>query len=229
MTVRPIIFSGPMVRALLDGRKTQTRRVFVPPAPYDMDDDIIQELAVESIKPRYGVGDLLWVKETWRTEARWDDCAPRMISGLAEHSRRPLISYEADYEATPNDGCRGKARPSIFMCQWMSRLTLRVTDAHVERLQAISVADARAEGLAAISKDGKLFKFGIPDRDGHPGNDDYGWHWKDWEVDPRDAYRTLWDRLNDARGYGWDANPWLVAISFEVIRQNVQALTEGGE
>ncbi|MDE9549279.1 hypothetical protein [Xenorhabdus bovienii] len=84
-----------------------------------------------------------------------------------------------------------------------------------DRLQNISAAGAKAEGLAEISKDGKLFKFGLPDMDGLPGGCDIGWQWSEWEKNPVMAYKKLWASI-----YGkdsWDNNPWVWVIEFRRI------------
>lgn len=122
MTERPILFSGPMVRAILDGRKTQTRRV-----------------AKDRDKPcKYGIaGDRLWVRETWQSAAAMGVC----------HASDDYFVYRAtdpDWET-----CEGwQWRPSIFMPRKASRITLEITDVRAERLQDITNKDARAEGLA---------------------------------------------------------------------------------
>lgn len=101
------------------------------------------------------------------------------------------------------------------MPRWASRITLEIVAVRVERLNEISEPDAKAEGLKALSKDGTLVKYGIPDRDGLPGNDDYGWHWKEWERDPRQSFRRLWESLNGPGS--WDANPWVWVIEFRRV------------
>lgn len=101
------------------------------------------------------------------------------------------------------------------MPRWASRITLEVTGIRVERLQDISEEDAIAEGLSGITKDGKLIKYGIPDQDGLPGTDNTGWPWRDWQKDPRDAYRRLWESIN-GRG-SWDANPWVWVVEFKRV------------
>jgi hypothetical protein len=112
----------------------------------------------------------------------------------------------------------------IFMPRKASRTTLEVTDVRVQRLQDISEDDAIAEGLVSISKDGKLFKWGIPDKDGDPGNDDDGWHWRDWQTNPRNAYGHLWNTIHGPGA--WEANPWVVAYTFNVYHKNVDALLQ---
>lgn len=136
MTDRPIIFSGPMVRALIEGRKTQTRRLAWQSDPDPQADD--WPTIWQRVKP----GDRLWVRETW------DDPAGE---------RRPI--YRADLSPEQQDEsdrinriCRGLKgiaspwRPSIHMPRWASRLTLVVTSTRIERLQDISDEDAEAEG-----------------------------------------------------------------------------------
>lgn len=191
----PLLFTGPMVRSVLDGRKTQTRR----------------------IKHSAEVGDTLWVRETWGTIQACDHMKPRDVpvnSAVGYLATQDIMTWCQ----TGCDGAAGKWRPSIFMPRWASRISLRVTAVRMERLQDISEEDAKAEGLSTLTKDGgRLFKWGIPDRDGLPGNDDDGWPWHEWEVDPRKAYRKLWDSINAARGHGWDTNPLVKVITSERI------------
>ncbi len=84
----------------------------------------------------------------------------------------------------------------VVPTRWAAREWLEVTDVRVQRLGVISDADARAEGLSTVTKDGKLYKWGIPDRDGWPGTDDYGWPWCDWDVSPKKAFFRLWDAIH---------------------------------
>lgn len=137
---RPILFSGPMVRAILAGTKTQTRRVVkVEPGKLDVG---------ENPACPYGVpgGSRLWVRETW-----YDDNATRDAEPIPT-SHDDFIHYRADGEAHDQfeelDGFL-RWRPSIFMPRWASRITLEVTEVRVERLQEITEADAWAEGIAA--------------------------------------------------------------------------------
>jgi len=102
------------------------------------------------------------------------------------------------------------------MPRWASRITLEITAVRVERLHDISEADAVAEGLACITKDGdRTRKYGIPDADGMPGTDDHGWPWNEWRSDPREAYRKLWESINGPGS--WDLNPWVWVIEFKRV------------
>lgn len=240
---RPILFSAPMVRALLAGTKTQTRRVFSRKWPvlgkswagrskeplwagfgwqwaearngndphiclpwsHPSDGPPDTDCGWYRIQPPYGPGDRLWVKE---------GCA--WLSGCGYRYRADGADLTEYIEAGML-----RWRSPIHMPRKASRLTLTVTDLRVQRLQDIIEEDARAEGLAGITKDGKLTKWGIPDCDGLPGNDDFGWSWEDWNADPRKAYRTIWNSLHGSDA--WDANPWVVAITFTVRQGNIDA------
>jgi hypothetical protein len=211
MSDKAILFSAPMVRALLDGRKQQTRRVLKPQPPEWAESVGWSALtpqshvgyrgtrpdgrfAENSIRLRFAKGDRLWVKETWRTEARHDAIKP------AEIPRDALVSFDADYLQEPNDGCRGRTRVSIHMPRWASRLTLTVTDVRVQRLQEITPADAIAEGIPAPANSMTI----------------------DCETcDPRDDFQALWNSINGADS--WAANPWIVALTFTVERRNIDA------
>ena len=216
MADRPIIFSGPMVRAILDGRKSQTRRLLPRPtdhfhASYTV--PIVDRGRVywtdgarlrRPAPTRYAVGDRLWVREAWRTEARFDKTAPRKIPPGS------LVSYEADFNCEPNDGCRGKLRPSIHMPRWASRLTLIVTGVRVERVQSISEADARAEGHP-FSHDGRQYDPPPPEVDR-------------WQGYGRASFSLLWSQPHGPGS--WEANPWVVALTFTTVPANIDARQE---
>lgn len=224
MKSRPILFSAPMVRAILNGSKSVTRRTvkcmhldFVAGCEadrndprnygYECDDGWVKLQAstdprddeIQLPCPHGRAGDHLWVRETVAVGHSYDG------------NERICYRSDGDVELSPDR----KWTPSIFMSRRHSRITLEITNVRVERLQEISDADAKAEGLSAITKDGSLFKFGIPDRDGLPGTDNDGWPWDQWERDPRKAYRALWESLNGPGS--WDLNPYVWVIEFKKI------------
>lgn len=145
MTARPIIFSTPMVRALLDGRKTQTRRLAWRKANTGCDDDA--PVCVPSLWQRVQPGDLLWVREA-----------------ITPAGDQPRV-YAADHPQG-----RGWASP-IHMPRYFSRLTLEVATATIEGVQDISGEDVRAEGIAAFMSVGGALMFGVQVEGGfsHPG------------------------------------------------------------
>ncbi|GGX01649.1 hypothetical protein [Undibacterium macrobrachii] len=218
MKQRPILFSAPMVRALLDGTKTQTRRIahsdsteMLRPSPFVKSG--IETIHGYEVKNPYGnQGDQLWVRETYGIEVR--SYGGGTGEFYAYRATKPDAVYckEASGTTIPI-----KWIPSIHMPRKACRITLEITSIRVERLQDISKEDAITEGLSTISKDGKTWKYGIPDRDGLPGRDNDGWPWSDWEEDPRLAYKKLWERINGTGS--WDANPWVWVIEFKRVEQ----------
>jgi len=208
---RPILFSGPMVRAILDRRKTQTRRVIVDRAK-DEDgwittcpgEGFTPELVRRDFACPYGdPGDRLWVRETWASvPATAYRCSVEEDGSQVAHKESPDGYGWAIYRAGWTH-CAPSWKPSIHMPRWASRLTLEITDVRVERVQSITDDDAWDEGCA--------------DFVGEPI--DAGERWILPREAPRDEYRRLWDKLNAKRGYGWDANPWVWALTFMVVPQ----------
>jgi hypothetical protein len=190
MAVKPILFSGPMVRALLEGRKTQTRRVLKEPP---------RGFPIPRLDTSFAPGDLLWVRETWGHDGRDLDEVRRGVESDGPF-RGPYYATDADWF----DNATIQRKPSIHMPRWASRLTLCVTNVRVQRVQYISGEDVEAEGVV------------IPDE--HRGDLHSPSRWGP------DHFRPLWDDLNEKRGYGWDANPWVVALTFTVHRCNVDFL-----
>lgn len=233
MKERPILFSDPMVSAILAGRKTQTRRPLKPQPKdgrevlgsrmpgwwWDRGDYSYDATKLDALVPcPIGApGDRLYVRETFASfDLNGRKCTPRdatfvvLPDGTQVYRDGQRVTPLPEYARGAFDGI--KWRPSIHMPRWASRLTLEITGIRVERVQAISEEDARAEGLACLSKDGgQTWKFGIPDRDGLPGNDDDGWHWQEWDVDPRKAFARLWEKVYGA------GNLWVWVVSFTVL------------
>lgn len=200
MRERPIIFTGESVRAILEGLKTQTRRVVrgIPSnseGPFEpamapgigetsnrwamkVDGKFIQ------IRCPYGKpGDRLWVKETWSKSPD----GPIYKAAVTEHG------------ITECDDCI-KWKSSMFMPRWASRITLEIKGVRVERVQAISETDARAEGC----DDQHILQ-------AHPPHEAFR------KPTAREAYRVLWDSINAKRGFGWDKNPWVWVMEFRKI------------
>lgn len=175
----------------------------------------------------YQPDDILWVRETHYRYGHW------VKNGITKTGRQKwkfaAISKEVRFYENPpvsvlkaNDhGAGWYKRPAIFLPLWAARIFLQVTDVRVERLREISVEDAKAEGLKCLTKDdGITWKYGIPDADGLPGTGRHeGWCWSDWCVDPRMAFKKLWDSINAARGHGWEKNDWVWAYTFKQIER----------
>lgn len=216
MVDRPILFSGPMVRAILDGRKTQTRRVIEPcePAPLVGRGDkpapnwIMVKvparhggfMAGPTFNPRYAPGDRLWVREA-HSLVPASAYRGSVGTGTIAQTEHPTDGYSAAVfrEGFDRSG-EPRWRPSIHMPRWASRLTLTVTDVRVQRLQVISEADAGAEG-APVEELSMYPELGTAQ------------HW----------FRDLWDSLNADRA-PWASNPWVCAVSFTVQHGNIDRL-----
>ena len=204
MKERPILFNSEMVRAILEGRKTQTRRV-VKPQPGDFQRVVRSRdslsgwgyarmiSGVQNITCPYGQpGDRLWVREGFR-----------LISQLGPETWDTFLhpQYKSDMKighicSIMREFYKPGWKPSIHMPRWASRITLEITDVRVERVQDITDEGIMAEGFGynQLREDGRM-KNGFPIIDG---------------------FADLWDSINAKRGYSWDLNPWVWAISFKV-------------
>ncbi len=177
-----------------------------------------RHLPLHHVHPIWAVGDRLWLRENWAVHFMYDDVKPRDI--YRGNDGGDCTFYRADGHV--DGGCiesqRGRWRPSIHMPRWACRILRDIAEVRVERVQEISPEDAIAEGLACLSKDqGRMYKYGVPDRDGLPGSDDSGWPWHEWRQSPVDAYAFLWDQINAERGYPWAKNDWVWPIGFKRI------------
>lgn len=218
MRERPILFNGAMVRAILAGEKTQTRRLckdmnawvdqscrevrHVNGVPHHF--LIGAQAPIEQLRCPYGQpGDRLWVREAWRPQTVHScamdacDCDSVGVTFAADGewvlhtwSQNPV----PDTWCLPDAAARGNL-PSIHMPRWACRLFLEIADVRVERLQAISPADALAEGAMGWAREQTS-----PIRDLDTG-------------DERIAFRALWD----SAGGDWNSNPWVWAITFKRI------------
>ena len=203
---RPILFSGAMVRALLENRKSQTRRLaWRDCRPHESGVHERLPTVWQKAKP----GDRLWARETWATAPMFD-CDPPRMTGL-----KTPFWYLADggtMNAVDHQPKPGKTRVSIHMPRWVSRLTLVVTDVRMQRLQEISEEDCLAEGP--------------PNTEYAPGflapDETFIRTAPGLLATPRAWYRKLWDKIN---GKGaWDANPEVVALTFTVHQRNIDAM-----
>jgi hypothetical protein len=204
MKERPILFSGEMVRAILEGRKTMTRRVVkvngdLPKTitdrsivPYNGTGEQLQRaLNFAGHKCKYGeVGDRLWVKETF-FNSRNDDTMPT-------YYRADQFLYgPADWQYHQ---CPWK--PSIFMPRWASRITLEIVSVMVERLQDISEDEAKAEGIKQVTcgLDETCFEYARNENA---------------YSTAKQAFEALWKKINGAES--WVANPWVWVIEFKKV------------
>lgn len=244
MTERGMIFNAEMVRAILDGRKTQTRRIMkVQPESNQLGLLLITDSTKHSDIGKYhwaesnatgnhvrsklfscpfgAVGDRIWVRETWAILGNEDGCCIDWEEKLCKADERSAARiYRASCEQRPgNYGLwsipddadwkphtkdyqyEGAWRPSIHMPRWASRILLEITDVRVERLNAISEEDARAEGII----DGGCLNCGEPEPCGCANP----------EPDATDAFAYLWQSIYGQES--WNANPWVWVISIKRV------------
>lgn len=220
MKERRIIFSAPMIRAILAGHKTQTRRTIAPQPTREFycwprpgvalfaDGDAVDDYpdgCDEVVCPHGAAGDRLWVRETWGVGTRpcpqrgWVDGVEYRADGVGS------LPGELPLREIPEqdlDGIKRGWRSPIFMPRWASRISLEITDARVQRLQALSESDALAEG---VSRNDAAIVF----QHGAAGSSDE----LSWTA--RGAYAVLWDAVNRRRAL-WASNPMVWALTFKL-------------
>lgn len=237
MKERPILFRPEMVRAILEGRKTQTRRV-VSPAPIYIESSgrwrwpipkgrrhpgCSPEVVTASREwweylpadafPYGAHGDRLWVRETWREDRQYSD---------NPDDEGKLYGYLYRADPDEKDSKRDPWRPAIHMPREASRILLEITGTRAERLKKISEADAAAEGVEPncdathvhecppCRAEGKCRAAGEYIDYTHDGD---GFP----AMSARESYRSLWDSINAERGFSWEANPWVWVVEFKVV------------
>lgn len=216
MTERGMIFNAEMVRAILDDRKTQTRRPIKwkqtrfteigereDGSKWPWSEDAEHACDFWHPCPFGAVGNRIWVRETFCTVDDTQYGGGKWVDYRA--TPRYEASHPAGWDSAPNDAEALKWRPSIHMPRWASRILLEITDVRVERLNAISEEDARAEGII----DGGCLNCGEPEPCGCANP----------EPDATDAFAYLWQSIYGQES--WNANPWVWVIEFERV--------EGGE
>jgi len=198
--MKPIIFSTPMVQAILEGRKTQTRRVMKPQPVLDngfwrwcgagWSDNIkkITPIPCHSMynNAPYQPGDILWVKETWQYK---------------KYGNYGYAPSDFMYRADLNEIWVGPWRSPRYMPRKAARIFLKVKDVRVERLQDITEEDARAEGFVAKIRHAKTYEDNI----------------FNGSTTAREEFAMYWDGINAKRGYGWETNPWVWVMEFEKV------------
>jgi hypothetical protein len=214
MNERPILFSGPMVTAILSGAKTQTRRVIKPQPTANLDwvtewgwtfftpdKHISGRVKNPAMEPReiflrcpYALGQRLWVRETWAPISPDEERRPIKECNIEYKADTPHAKYPGDW---PEEEAKGNEEapkwcPSIHMPRWASRITLEITGVRVERLFDISQEDAEAEGVSIEATR---------------------------TLTHRGAFAITWDTINKKRGYGWEGgtNPWVWVIEFRRV------------
>lgn len=195
MTIKPILFNTEMVRVILDGRKSCTRRV-VKPQP-------TARYGAQCIKPPYQLGDILYVRETWERFECWN-CEGDERGNCPKEPRKSVLYKTCGcymYRATDEISGDAKWHPSIHMPKEAARIWLKVTNVRVERLQEITVDGCHREGI-------NIETSAVTDGETLNRNHDFS----------LEKFETLWDstvKKSDLDRYGWNANPYVWVIEFE--------------
>jgi len=227
--MKPIIFSTQMVKAILDGTKTMTRRVVKPKYKDDEegftvntnvstgvkwlekhDEDEMSFDPPRYINPKYNVGDVLWVRETWQCVGKRDQSMELRIINKIDHKvRHAKFTNRERYNKCIKR--MGEWRPSIFLQREAARIFLKVKSVRVEKLQDINEADAIKEGSYLDRCECKPYK-----------NDKTAFNKlfvEKWCHIHGAEFKDLWDSYNAKRGYSWETNPWVWVYEFERINK----------
>ncbi|WP_421801785.1 hypothetical protein [Flagellimonas sp.] len=208
MKTRPILFSTDMVKAILDGRKTQTRRIVKPTKKgssiyYSKDNKSMMEYREgwggHKLKPKALIEDVFWVRESF-----FHNWFEEQLDDYPKYCYKAdfPIEYEHDGEKYSVDDFKWK--PSIHMPKEACRLFLKVTNVRVERLQGICEKDTIAEGIQ-------------PFYSGYLAYGDKSEEAKLYGVDPKDSFELLWTMINGKKS--WKDNPWVWVYDFEITER----------
>lgn len=218
---KPMLFKAPMVRAILDGRKTQTRRLVQPQyAEIEWRDlhrgyfgtmHTGREQHWERVKCPYPVGTRIWVRETWAVIDYYDRRKPSEVPEVNVVYRAGGPDLNGQDRQTFEIDERGKWRRSIHMPKHAARIWLEVTRARIERLRDIPEEDAIAEGIDGVRLDGlmEMTPLGMRPETGwmnYSGGDGFNRAAR--------SFSTLWESINGAGS--WAANPWVWVYEFEI-------------
>jgi len=187
----PILFNGDMVLAIMDGRKSQTRRVVKDGTEWGTPEDLndLSELGLSQMRyccPSGKIGGRLWVRESWKLWEDPEDGHDFVIYRAGGKKSFPNI----EHLDLPLDPFADRWRPSIHMFRWMSRITLEITDIRVEKLNDISLSDVNSEGIGSTT------------------------FIDTWNG--RHHFSILWDSIS-AKSYPWSSNPWVWVVEFKKI------------
>lgn len=201
---RPILFSAPMVRPILEGRKTVTRRALKMPHGFWETSATGEMVPIPANCPYGQPGDRLWVRETWYCDhfevQKGPYLQPADMHDLDQCREDGELVYAADGLA-PYEQEQPTWKPSIHMPRWASRILLEITGVRVERLQDINEDQAKAEGVRLYTDHAELGDW---------------WHVdgiETYSADPRKSFELLWSSV----GGNWSANPWVWVVEFKRV------------
>jgi len=222
---KPILFNPEMVRAVLSGKKTQTRRIMMPQPEHRENDAVKGSYGTffhgwnldhkcvsvsDFIKycPYGQIGQEIWVRETHYLYGFWNKKSEKTKTGKQKYEFIDDKEYGVKFLDKPPANIQTKRsglgwfkRPSIFIPRWASRIQLKITDIRVERVQDISESDARNEGIT-YSAGGQSKEF--MERNS-----------------PINCFKYLWDSINEKRGYSWKSNPFVWIVEFDIEKGGI--------
>lgn len=224
-TEKPILFNTEMVKAILQGRKTSTRRIikgnipndatwgytfFTPKNHVSFRGTFGGQYGEKFFKPPYWIEDILYVRETWQ---EWTDdmCTCYECHGCNHGD----YIYKAGY----GDDEGIKWRPSIHMPKKAARIFLKVTDIKAQQIQNITEDEAKEEGIKSYTKDEKVYKYAVNDdwwMDYCNKHKKVGTWWQQMPTTAKEAFKYLWSSCGYKWPKCWDANPWVWVIKFEI-------------
>lgn len=218
--IKPILFNTAMVQAILEGRKTATRRIAKGlkdvtklthgDFKWSYKQAWMNDLGLEINAP-YHIGDILYVRETWKQYEK------RVGKGEQCYLKK-FYGYKTDEDNpnNPSEFYEGNWKPSIHMPKEAARIFLKVTDVRVEKLDQMIIADCLSEGIRAYTKDEKVYKYAV---------DEEQYTWQNMPRNPHQAFKDLWDstiKKGQIDQYGFNANPYVWVIEFERIESEVE-------
>lgn len=221
--MKPILFNTAMVRAILDGEKTCTRRIIKLPKHIEKQSNGLYILCAEGsaysdkefkdvidyINPPYKVGDILYVRETWFKGDLLNDAEEIEKQGIVLYRADDIKNNNWDYDSI-------RWRPSIHMPKELARIFLKVTSVRAERLKDITDEGCLSEGIREFTKDGIVKKY-----DTEPNMHT----WQEMPRTPKGAFEKLWNSTVNVKKYwdGWtnlfEYNPWVWVIEFEKVEK----------
>lgn len=220
MKEKPMLFNTEMVQAIMEGRKTQTRRIIKrtksndEPCGYgfwkewsardtcwyvkDYSHSAIWFTLKEYISrfSRYHVGDIIYVRETWQESECFDN---NIKNKYVYRANKSDAEFAEEYHL--------KGRPSIHMPKVAARIFLRVIDVRIERVQDITEEGAKSEGIRSFTKDNSVWKYSHKEE----------FNWQNAPRTAKEAFGDLWDSCSK-EGYKWDENPFVLVVKFERIK-----------
>jgi hypothetical protein len=206
---KPMLFSTPMVQAILDGRKTMTRRIVKFPKDWVAEDNAWDWAALREYYPKWGcsfkIGDIIWVRETWQQHCIEVETDVNTWAAKGFEATGQFVYRADNYELPKESIAFGKWKPSLFMPKNACRLFLEITEIKLERLQSISNTDAEKEGIEVVETIDTLKFFKRYSGENITFNTANAYY----------SFKTLWHKINGV--VNWESNPFVWVYTFKQV------------